>query len=268
MLSVLTINIGAAAQPRSEAILEWLTTRDDDVLILTETSGGAGTRFLCDQFRRAGWHVHHQPDTNGDRGVALISRIAILDSPTTYFGAVTLPGRVVAVTLDTEPQICVVGVYVPSRDRSSDKTEKKQRFIESLSAGLDALPPADRGVMVIGGDYNVIARDHRPRHPGFLPFEYGLLETLQRHEFADAHDVLHPGSQVHSWIGRTGDGYRYDYFHVGKVLRDTIIDSAYLHETRDRRLTDHAAVSLILDLPAKRHHVSGLVAPTGEAMLF
>jgi hypothetical protein len=47
-------------------------------------------------------------------------------------------------------------------------------------------------------------------------------------------------------IGRTGDGCRYDYFHVGGALAERIQACAYLHETRDSRLTDHAAVTLSL----------------------
>jgi hypothetical protein len=33
---------------------------------------------------------------------------------------------VAAGILDTEPEVAMLGVYVPSRDRSADKTEKKQ----------------------------------------------------------------------------------------------------------------------------------------------
>src|SRR6266508_6649256 len=150
--------------------------------------------------------------------------------------------------LDTEPRIAVLSVYVPSRDRTLPKTEKKQAFIASLLAGLEAMPPALRARLVIGGDYNVVARDHRPLHPGFLPFEFGLLEALERHGFVDTHQHCAPGVQAHSWIGRTGDGYRYDYFHVGRSLGDRITVCAYLQETRERRLMDHAAVTLTLDV--------------------
>jgi exodeoxyribonuclease-3 len=64
-------------------------------------------------------------------------------------------------------------------------------------------------------------------HPGFLPFEFGLLEALEQHGFVDAHRHCTPGVQAHSWIGRTGDGYRYDYFHIGRELGALITPSAY-----------------------------------------
>jgi exodeoxyribonuclease-3 len=245
VLSILTVNIGAASRERAEDMLRWLAGRPEDVFVLTETSAGAGTAYLLDRFRQAGYAVVQTPEVNGDRGVALVSRVRIAE-PLPAFDGVTIPGRVAAAMLDTEPAVAVLGIYVPSRDRSADKTEKKQAFVASLLAALDELPAERRDSLVLGGDYNVIARTHQPLHAGFLPFEFGLLETLEAHGLVDAHDRCSPGEQPYSWIGRTGDGYRYDYFHVGRELAGRITGCAYLHETREQRLTDHAAVTLKL----------------------
>jgi exodeoxyribonuclease-3 len=244
----LTLNIGAAGRERAEALLSWLAKRSEDVFLLTETSAGPGTDHLLSQFQAAGYAVVHTPDNNGDRGTALVSRIKLHAEPFQHFAGASLPGRLAGTVLDTEPRIAVLSVYVPSRDRSLDKTEKKRGFIASLLARLDAMPDELRGRLVIGGDYNVIARNHQPLHAGFLPFEFGLLEALERHGFVDTQQHCAPGVQAHSWIGRTGDGYRYDYFHVGPELGGRIKACAYLHETREQRLTDHAAVSLDLDV--------------------
>src|SRR5439155_6951419 len=169
MLSILTVNIGAAARERAEVMLRWLAGRPEDVLLLTETSGGPGTAYLLERFRDAGYAVAYTPDENGDRGAALVSRIAVAERLTAPFAGVSVPGRVAAVVLDTEPAVAVLGVYVPSRDRSADKTEKKQTFVDSFLTAIDALPSELRARLVVGGDYNVIARTHRPLHPGFLP---------------------------------------------------------------------------------------------------
>jgi exodeoxyribonuclease III len=250
MLSLLTVNIGAASRERAEHLLRWLAARPEDVFVVTETSAGTGTAYLLDRFRQAGYAVVYTPNSDGDRGVALLSRVAVANPLTAAFASVSVPGRVAAVVLDTEPTVAVLGMYVPSRDRSADKTAKKQTFIESLLTAVAVLPDELRTRLVVGGDYNVIARTHRPLHPGFLPFEYGLLEALAARGFVDAHEQCAPGEQPYSWIGRTGDGYRYDYFHVGHHLAERIASCAYLHETREQRLTDHAAVMLALNLDA------------------
>jgi exodeoxyribonuclease-3 len=88
--------------------------------------------------------------------------------------------------------------------------------------------------MSLDGDYNVIARTHQPLHAGFLPFEFGLLEQLEAHGLVDALQRCAPNEQAYSWIGRTGDGYRYDYFHIGRALAERVGTCAYLHEARER----------------------------------
>ena len=268
MLSLLTLNIGAAARERAEAMLAWLAQRPEEVFLLTETSAGPGTDYILGQFRRAGYAVVQTPVRDGDRGTALVSRVQLHAERFEQFADASLPGRLAGAVLDTEPPVAVLSVYVPSRDRSLDKTEKKQAFVASLLAGLDAMPDQLRGRLVIGGDYNVIARDHRPLHPGFLPFEFGLLEALERYGFVDTHQHCAPGVQAHSWIGRTGDGYRYDYFHVGRKLAGRIKACAYLHETREQRLTDHAAVTLTLDIDRVARLATTDPAKTEEATLF
>ncbi|MBA9005931.1 endonuclease/exonuclease/phosphatase family protein [Thermomonospora cellulosilytica] len=250
-VSVLTLNIGAAARPRAEQLLTWLVDAGHDaghdVVLLTETSAGPGTAYLLDHFARAGYTIVNTPD-HGDRGAALITRIPVLDQPV-QFKTVTIPGRVAAAVLDTRPRLCVAAVYVPSRDRSTDKTDRKHRFLTSLQDALATLPDHQRDGLLLGGDYNVIARTHQPSLPGFLPFEYDFLDHLHALGLVDVHDHHHPDApQPHSWIGRTGDGYRYDYLHLARPLAGRITGCAYLHTTRQNRLTDHAAVTATLRL--------------------
>jgi exodeoxyribonuclease-3 len=250
VLSVLTVNIGAASRERARLLLDWLARRPEEVLVITETSAGPGTAWLLDSFRRAGFTVIKTPDADGERGSALVCRIRVVRDLTAEFAAVSVPCRVSAAMLGTEPAISVIGVYVPSRDRSADKTERKQRFIQSLVEACDKLPWDLREHLVLGGDYNVISRTHRPLHSGFLPFEFGLLDGLRERELIDAYDHVAPGEQAYSWIGRTGDGYRYDYLHVGPGLAGLIGACSYLHETRQLGLTDHAAMTLALHAAA------------------
>ena len=270
MLSLLTINIGAAAEGRADRILSWLAARPEQVFLLTETSSGRGTARLLDRFRRAGYAVVHTP-APGDRGAALVSKIPVVHEPAA-FAKVSIPGRVAAAVLDTRPRLCIASVYVPSRDRSAAKTDRKQQFIATLLQAVESLPAEHRDGLVLGGDYNVIGRNHQPPHAGFLPFEYGLLDSLRASGLVDAHEHCHPEDQPHSWVGRTGEGYRYDYLHLARALAGLITSSAYLHETREAtrgpRLTDHAAVSVSLRADAMALLETGDPTLDDEATLF
>jgi exodeoxyribonuclease III len=202
VLSLLTINIGAASPDRARALLDWLAGRPEDVFIFTETSAGPGTAYLLDRYRRAGYAVIKTADGNGERGSALISRVPIRRDLTPGLAGVSIPCRVSAAALDSAPQIAVLGVYVPNRGRSEEKTERKRRFINSLIQVCDSLPAGLTEHLVLGGDFNVIARNHRPLHPGFLPFEFGLLESLQARGLAAPVLAAQPGER-HAGLGLT-----------------------------------------------------------------
>jgi len=247
MVSLLTVNIGAASLARAKRQLEWLRGRPEEVLILSETSAGDGTAYILDHFRSLGRTVVHTAQ-KGDRGVAIVSKVPGVSL--SLGEAVTLPHRAVALRIETEPSVTVVGVYIPSRDATPEKISRKRLFLGAFVEALLKLPSFDRDRLVVGGDYNVIHRLHKPSYRQFMPFEYEFLDSLAAMGLHDAHHVLHdPEVPQHSWVGRTGDGYRYDYFHVGHELASEVVESEYLHETRlEHGLTDHSAVRLRLGM--------------------
>lgn len=262
MLSVLTLNVQAAALPRAQRLLAWLNAREDTLIILTETSNGPGTAHLLGQCRAAGLYVAHTPSPDGDRGCVIISRLPATARPDLLAG-ISLPGRAAIATLDTDPAVTVLGLYVPSSDRAPDKVAKKRFFLTSVLDGLCKLSDSQRAHLIVGGDYNVVSRHHQPRYLGFLPFEYDFLDALDRLGLVDAHQRLHPGVQAYSWIGRGGNGYRFDYLHIGAALTPYLARCDYLHQPRDQKLSDHAAVAATLRLTVD--HLAMATAPLAEA---
>lgn len=245
-LTTLTFNIGAAALPRAGAILQWLRKRSDDLIVLSETSAGPGTEFLRKGLEAAGYATYARMEGR-DRGVLVATRLSVREPLSSHLG-VTLPWRVAGVVLDTSPPVALVGVYVPSRDRSPAKVARKRVFIESLLDSVRGLPDSLRKRLLLVGDYNAVARHHDPPLPGFFPYEYELHDELGRIGLTPAHELRPRGSHPHSWIGRTGIGYLYDYVHVGVGLRRRVERCSYLHGPRTRGLSDHAALAVRLRL--------------------
>jgi exodeoxyribonuclease-3 len=245
-LRALSLNIGAAAAPRAQAILGWLRRRNEDVIVLTETSRGAGTALLLEGLRARGYETFSTVQTR-DRGVAVASRIPIHDVLDARM-SLTLPWRAAGVVLDTRPRVALIGVYVPSRDRTPLKVARKEAFIASLLDSVRGLAPALRSRLLLAGDYNTVSERHLPRLPGFFPYEYAFHEQLEALGLTSAHELASAGAQPHSWIGRTGNGYLYDYVHVGSALQSSLERCRYLHGPRERNLTDHAAVTVSVRL--------------------
>jgi exodeoxyribonuclease-3 len=254
-LSILTLNIGGASQSRAQRIEEWLERRHEDVLILTETRDSIGTRYLLEKFQSRGYMVIDQQLNNHNRGAAIVSRVSISKAHLPFVRP-NISERVPSVELDTEPPVIIVGLYVPARSPHGYRIGRKQRFIESLLRSLSDTSFEVRSKMIIGGDYNVISRSHRPFHKDMLPFELNLIDEIESTGFINAFSKLEPAQQPYSWSDRAGLHYCLDYFHVSAELESRITSCAYLTETRQSGISDHSAVtlSILLSAPTAKHH--------------
>jgi exodeoxyribonuclease-3 len=244
-LSLITLNIANPSVERAEKQLEWLAGRPEDVLVLTETKASDGCRHLADAFRAAGYAVTYPEPGPGEYGVMIVSKLATQPDPITR-ELTYLPTRATGVTITTDRgQVRVLGAYVPSRDASPEKVERKRRWLAEFSAALGTAAP-DVSTLFLG-DFNVLEPTHEPRYAFFQQFEYDFYRDLaDQHGLVDAFRHVHPEQVDHSWVGRTGDGYRYDHAHCTKDLAAELVDCEYVHEPRLSRLSDHSALTVRL----------------------
>lgn len=133
----------------------------------------------------------------------------------------------------------VIAVYVPNR-----RDETKKRFLQTLLQSLNN----SRYILyrIFCGDFNVVEPDHVPSYPKFESWEYNFYSSLSKHKLEDAFRHLNPRVQEYSWMGRAGDGYRYDHCFVSVKLLPFIVACYYLHEPRKIRYSDHSAMYLCL----------------------
>jgi exodeoxyribonuclease III len=258
-LSLLTFNIGNPAPQRAQRQLEWLAGRDEHVLILTETKASLGCQLLADAFSAAGYTVLYPTPDPGEYGVMIISRVvACLDGFADRLGY--LPARATAAALPTPAgPLRVIGLYVPSRDAGLEKTERKRKWLAACHAALTT--GVNQPATVLLGDLNILEPDHQPRYPFFAPFEYDFYRALTgEHRLIDAYRHLHPTAAEYSWVGRTGDGYRYDHAFCSASLAGHIASCDYLHQPREDRLSDHSALTVRLTLPRPA------ALPTGDPL--
>jgi exodeoxyribonuclease-3 len=247
-LSLLTVNVGAPSLERAHRQLRWLAARPEQVLVLTETKATAGSQFLAEAFTAAGYAVTFPEHAPGELGVMIVSKVHTRPDP---LGAAMdyLPARAAGVVVDTtDGPVRIVGIYVPSRDATLEKTERKRTWIGRFHAALEAT--ATEEPLLLLGDLNVLEPAHTPAHRGqFAPFEYDFYTGLtDQHGLVDLFRHLHPERVEHSWARRADLGYRYDHAHGSHILAERLIACEYLHETRDvgpdgSRLTDHSGLA-------------------------
>ncbi|WP_410657985.1 endonuclease/exonuclease/phosphatase family protein [Amycolatopsis sp. lyj-112] len=254
-LSLITVNVGAPSLDRARRQLDWLARRPEDVLVLTETKATAGSQFLAEAFANAGYAVSFPVHAPGELGVMIVSKLATTPDP--LGAALTyLPARATGVVVDTtDGPLRIAGAYVPSRDATADKTERKKTWIKHFQHALDTT--INDAPLLLLGDLNVLEPSHTPAHRSqFAPFEYAFYTDLtDRHHLLDLFRHLHPDRVEHSWARRPELGYRYDHAHGSPGLAEHLAACDYVHETRHitpegTRLTDHSGLAVTMTLTA------------------
>jgi exonuclease III len=153
-LSLITVNVGAPSVERARRQLEWLAERPDDISVLTETKATPGSQLLADACTAANYSVTFPEHDPGELGIMIVSKVATTPDP--LIGALSyLPARATGVIVSTsDGPLRVLGAYVPSRDATLERTERKKRWIEGFHTALDA---TQSGVpMLLLGDLNVL----------------------------------------------------------------------------------------------------------------
>lgn len=269
-LSLLTLNLGAPSIDRAHRQLRWLAERPEDVLVLTETKATAGSQFLADTFTAAGYAVTFPDHPAGELGVMIASKLRTIPDPLST-AMDYLPARAAAILVDTtDGPLRIVGAYVPSRDATLDKTERKKNWITRFHVALEAT--ATETPLLLLGDLNVLEPAHTPAHRGqFTPFEYDFYTSLSsRHGLVDLFRHLHPDRVEHSWARHTELGYRYDHAHGTTDLATRLTSCDYLHETRavaadGSRLTDHSGLAVQVALTATAPLLTSQLATVASA---
>jgi exodeoxyribonuclease-3 len=240
-LQITTLNIANPSAARAAQQLEWLSERSDHILVLTETGPGAGTRLLLSRLTAAGWQVRATMPDSDERGTAIATRIAA--SPREGDIVDYLPARAELLTVQG---LDVVGLYVPSRDESELKTERKRRFCTSVSHLLAARTARDA---IAIGDLNVLEPIHRPHYNVFRDWEYRFYDEFVVRGFVDAYRLKHPANTEYSWVDYEGRGYRFDHAFVSTSAADAVRHCDYDHSPREQGLSDHSALIIELDRP-------------------
>ncbi len=254
-MKILTLNIGNPSLERAIKQIKWLEQREESVFVLTETKNSEGCEYIEKYFKEYGYNlftmnseikydVYYPKSETGDLGVMIISKLPINNAYSIFNQSSLYYTRFAGCDVMSAGQLFrIIGLYVPSRDRSTEKVERKKQFCVDVANHIKKLNLSN---VVICGDLNVLERSHEPKYSTFFKWEYSFYDFFEKNGYTDAFRYLCPNVNEYSWVGRTNDGYRYDHIFVSRELVSNIINCQYLHETRKDKLTDHSGMKLEL----------------------
>jgi exodeoxyribonuclease-3 len=245
-VSIVTLNIGNPSADRAARQIEWLNKQDFDIAVLTETKLSSGCLLIETFFSsRAGRYVYFPKSQTGDLGIMIISKFPISKINPYYDESNRFFCRFIDLEICIQGKILgIIGLYVPSRDQSIDKVIRKSEFIAGTSSYIENISSKKSTPYIICGDFNIISRDHYPKYSTFKSWEYDFYDKLQNLGYVDIYKEQNEEKNEYSWVGRTGNGYRYDYIFTSESFKYESIMCTFIHETRALKLTDHSAVML------------------------
>lgn len=238
---ILELNIGNPSLERAKKQINWMKNNNYDIYVLTETKNSEGCNYIEKSMKILGYQVVFPKPNGKNLGVMIISRVCLQNIDFVIDDSDELFGRLIKCHIKSNDyKFDLLGIYVPSRDRSEKKVLRKKRFCDIVIKALSN----NKNNMILCGDYNVVSVNHIPHYPVYYQWEYQFLQELQELEFIDVYEMLHPNKQEYSWMGRTGNGYRYDYIHSSKQMFNRISKCDYIHATREgeQKITDHSGI--------------------------
>jgi len=233
-------NVSNPSLNRAIKQVKWLVNKEPDIIALTETKFSKGCKYIQDRLKGLGYQVlFPKPEENG-YGVLLAGKLKMTDSE--FDSYINLfPARIISTNIIFQnKEMEFIVTYIPN-----SRNEKKKKFLEQL---LNAFQASPRSVnRIFCGDFNVLEPKHIPQYKKFEDWEYSFYEELMHYNLSDCFRHLHPENKEYSWVGRTGDGYRYDHCFASRKLLSKVDECCYLHETREQKLSDHSAMVIKLN---------------------
>ncbi len=240
-LKIFCWNIANPSAKRVGVQFMWLLKQDYDIFVLTETKNSEGCILLVNLFKTYGYNVVISSNPIGkEYGVMIVSKLNITNSD--FASKVSfISSRVCScyIEIDNSLKIELIGTYIPSRDISDVKIERKKKFIDSLTKAFIDYPMNN---ILFCGDFNILEPNHIPHYRIFQYWEYDFYSKLIELGMTDTFRLLHPNELEYSWVGRTNDGYRYDHSFNSNDLTNSIESCYYFSEPVELKLSDHSAI--------------------------
>jgi exodeoxyribonuclease III len=226
MLKILSWNIRQGGGSRQMAISEALANCKCDIIQLSEFKNNKTGDAIKTALKQAGYNFLFSTEAKDDENSVLIA--------SKYDGQKTLhpeadpnfPNNILEIKF---PAFTLIGVYLPHK-------KKHTLFTKLCQLALQKSP------LIIVGDYNT-GKNFKDQKGDSFWYQHEL-RTLEATGMVDAFRFIYPEKEEYSWFSHQKNGYRYDHTYVSQDLCPIIKTVFYLHDWREKGLSDHSPMLL------------------------
>ena len=238
-----------------KGFVDWALAVRPDVICLQETRLSTGQEPEALDALEGYELIWHNAEKKGYSGVAVFSRVPIVDVKYDFGERYAAEGRTLLVEL--EGGVTIINGYFPNGSASPERLEFKLDYYADLLAHCCLLRGRGKRI-AITGDLNTshteldLARPkNNKRNSGFMPIERAWIDRYVAAGFVDTFRMFESeGGHYSWWTNRAGArernvGWRLDYWLVSEDLRDHVRGAGIQPDVMG---SDHCPVSLELEL--------------------
>jgi exodeoxyribonuclease III len=229
MFSLLSWNILQGGGSRSLAILQEISHLKPTVCVLSEYHNNDSGATLRQGLLRLGYRFQFVTNaSNPDNSVLIVSTLPC-ESTLHPQSDKEFSQNILSVHFDL---FSILGVYLPHK--------KKHTLFDYI---LQHITHHDKPY-IITGDYNSGINKVDQQGDSFW-YEDKMI-ALAKSGYVDAFRFKNGNASEYSWYSHQGNGFRYDHIYIHNSLSNIVTECKYLHEWRERKLSDHSPMFLKL----------------------
>ena len=229
MFKLISWNIQQGGGTRIASIAGALSKENAHCIVLSEFKNNNSGQQLRGLLLKAGYKIQLVHAAPGTINSVLIASKIPADSKLHVQADSKFPYAIIEAIY---PAFSIFGVYLPHK--------KKHQLFPYL---VDQIRNSNRP-LIIAGDFNSGINGVDQKGDSFWYSEY--LKKMEVLGCQDAYRFVNGQVEVYSWFSHQGNGYRYDHTYASTALLPIIKNCYYLHEWRERKLSDHSPMVLEL----------------------
>ena len=231
-MRIVALNIRHGGGPRILPIVEYLKSKDPDVVVVSEFRENSNAIVLRRAMLDCGLDSFAAATTKlRENSVGVFAR--------SQFQAKTFPElgikhthRVIAAQFSS---LTIYGVYFP----------QQQAKAEVFDFFLGGVPSVQSEPQLVVGDFNTGL--HGIDEAGETFYCADKMLALTNQGFIDCWRSRNPEERVFTWYTTGGNGFRIDHAFATAAVNDRIKEIGYDHTPRETACTDHSALVIDVD---------------------
>lgn len=243
-IRILFWNIQNPSLQRTANQIEWIDEINPNIIVLTEVKDSKGFENIKGGLEFREYEVVYNRNDSYFTAIALRG-IKYIEKD---FRLKKSSERVLLLELETiVGKINILGLYAPSNGMDEQKMLLKKEFHDDFISQLNKKFGLNNNNsnFIIGGDFNVLQPNHKPRDHRFEKWNY-FYQFLEDIGLVDIYQYLNPGRMEYTWEFQDMH-QRLDYAFVSRSIIERVIKCEYLHYPRVKNLSDHSALVIELE---------------------